>query len=265
MKKVYLLVLIALMVNSLQACHEGDDSSESDTNVPDDTKGNEASVDDDTLETLSEILETLKDSFDDWEGKRFVNTVKMEDPFNTGKVIDIETRVHIDSDGDRLYAEVVDISDTDNPIKMNYIYLEDEEVYLFESAESIPGNDNSDSYEIQEQSEMEGRLPDIETMFYQVLQFFPSNHSTAKMQGMTILDLSLDYAEDYENYEADVKVSMQSSTKDHREGVWSMEGGMDEVTIEMPIPSLGTVTFEESQFEDAVDPIDKSLHTDDDE
>ncbi|MFP4078811.1 MAG: hypothetical protein ACLFUQ_06685 [Candidatus Izemoplasmataceae bacterium] len=253
------------MLTSFTACDEGETSEDSTTDVPGESDEEKADIDEDTLETFSEILEALEASFEDWEGKRMVNTIRTADPLKSGEIVHIETMVQVDSDGNRLYAEVSDISDAGNPVLMHYIYLEDETVYWFESAESKPGIDNEDSYDRMEASEVLGDLPDIETMFHQMLQFFPSDHSIAKMQGMTLLDVSLDTDEDYEDYEADVKVMMQSSDDNRHEEEWSLEGGRDEVTIEMPIPTLGTVTFEERRFEESSFSIDKSQHEENEE
>lgn len=261
MKHVCLWVLIVLMVSTLAACSKGGPSNNSTTKAPDTPTEDASAVDDKTLETLSQILDSLEDAFKDWEGKQMVNAIRIENPFSPNETVALETRVQTDSDGDRLYAEVLDTSRAGHPKTLQYIYLEDEVVYIFKSADSTPGETLEDTYTRQDRSEMEGNLPDIESMFSQILQFFPANRSNAEMQGMTLLDAALDYDDKRQVYQADVRVSMQTTNGMEREGVWSIEGTMKKTTIEMPIPTLGTVTFEERRFEDTVDPIDTSLHS----
>lgn len=264
MKRLWITLILGVSVLTLAAC--GDEEPAEDTEDGSDDNGGEEtpedhSVEADTLETLSSIIGTVEDEYQDWDGKMLVNDVTVDDPANEGESRDIRTRIHTDSAEDRFYVETLDVSDEDTPETLNYLYVENGTAYSFESAEMQDGEDNEDRYEKMEEASIEDNLPDIDEMFNQTFQYFPSDKESAEMQGMTLLDASAELDEAETAYEADVNVLMQSGTGEQNEDVWSLSGDDSEVTVEMPVPTLGTVTFRETDFDDAVDSIDKDRHT----
>ncbi|MFW6284768.1 MAG: hypothetical protein ACOC2X_00170 [Bacillota bacterium] len=272
MKKLYLLFALFVLVIGVSACEDQNSEDENDNNdndqdenVDNDDQDPAEDVDQETLDDITEMLASIEDSFEDWEGKRLVNNVEMQDPEDEEKTLSVETRIYIDENTDRIYAETYDETDEDNRVLMNYLYLEDGTVYTYEHADSSPSDVDEDTYLKQDESDREAELPDIDTMFQETLQFFPADHSTAEMQGFEIQDATFEHDEDTEEYQADVEVLMQSSAEEEaKDEVWSIEGDMDEVTIDMPIPTMGTVKFEESSeedFDDAVESVDTSKHS----
>lgn len=271
MKKLYLLFALSAFVIGVSAC-EGLDSddenatneNDQDENVDNGDQDSTGDVDQKTLDDISDMLTSIKSSYEDWEGKRLVNNVQMQDPEDENKTLEVETRIHFDENTDQIYAETHDETDESNPVLMNYLYSKGGTIYTYEHADSKPGDDNEDTYHKHDESEREAELPNIDTMFEETLQFFPADHSTAEMQGFEIRDATFEHDEDTDAYQADVEVLMPSSPEDDaEEETWSIEGDMEAVTIDMPIPTMGTVTFEEfsqEDFDDAVDSVDTSKH-----
>lgn len=265
MRRLLTTLILGGFMLALAACGEDDQ----DEDGPDDPGSEEIpedpSVDEGTIDTLTSIIDTVDRAYRDWEGRMLVNTAVVDDPGSGDGSRDIESRVHIDAAGERFYIETLDVSDSGNPETLHYLYVEDGVAYSYESAERGDGEDSGDRYVKMDKETVEDRLPDIDVMFDQTFQYFPSDESSAEMQGMTLLEASVDFDEDETAYEADVNVLMQDGTGEQKEKVWSLSGDEREVTVEMPVPTLGTVTFREIDFDEAVDGIDKDRHTRDED
>ena len=263
-KKMFLPFIIGSLFFALAACEEQPED-DGDQNGSNGDSGEDRQTDheikEEDLNTLTDMLELLDDAYEEWEGKKLVNSVEVPDPASSSEddMIDVQTRIYSDASGDRLYVETLNMSE-EEPETLNYLYMDEDKAYSFESAEFKSGEDTEDTYETLHREDVENQAPNIDDMFSQTLQFFPSDKDLADMQGMILMDAAIQFDEDDETYAADVDVLMETQTGQQNEEVWSIEGDSQTATIEMPIPSLGTVTFGHIDFEEEVEPIDKSLH-----
>lgn len=261
MKRLLTTLTLGVCALIVTAC--GEDGPEKDH--ADDTGSGEIpedhAVDEDTLDTLASIIESVDDAYGDWEGRMLINTVVVEDAGSEDGARNIESRVHTDGPEERFYIETLDVSDSQSPKTLHYLYVEDGIAYVYESAAQQEGPDSEERYEKMDKGTIEDTLPDIDAMFDQIFQYFPSDKESAEIQGMTLLEASVDLDKDATVYEADVNVLMQSGNGGQNEEVWSLFGSEGEVTVEMPMPSLGTFTFREIDFDEVVDGIEKDRHT----
>ncbi len=228
-QKTLLVLLLALTIFTLTAC------------------SNEESYD---FETVTELKNTLVEDVTYWENISYYNEIPLE---QDGEIVQkLFMEIHRNEDFN-VFIRISDVTDEDNPIIFNYMYVDDDIAYSYENCGITSTEcDGDDIYERIQYTT--GDVPHAVDYLVEVLEIFPSSE-VLEDDSVELTRFDVEWEQNIFDVVAQIDYTDEIGEENY---LWTLSGSKDNFKIETPNIRWGNYQFIKQDFFETFEGIDYS-------